>query len=77
MTQNIKLPESRARAIDTGSVRYFNGQPCPAGHLAARYTLSGYCVVCQLIATKAQKVAAKAKRDENPLKSLLGPWGKF
>ncbi|RQO57988.1 hypothetical protein DBR47_14445 [Paucibacter sp. KBW04] len=56
------LPTSRAQATEAGAVRYFNGEPCPAGHIAARYTLSGYCVECQRLATQAQKAAAKAKR---------------
>lgn len=53
---------SRARAIELGQVRYFNGQACPAGHVAERYTLSGYCVTCQRLATRSQKQAAKARR---------------
>lgn len=58
----VDLPTSRAQAIEIGAVRYFNGDPCPAGHVVARYTLSGYCVECQRLATRAQKAAAKAKR---------------
>ena len=58
----VELATSRAKAIELGAVRYFNGEPCRAGHVAARYTLSGYCVECQRQATRAQKAAAKAKR---------------
>lgn len=53
---------TRAEAITAGAVRYFNGRPCAAGHTAERYTLSGYCVVCQRRANQVQKAAAKAKR---------------
>lgn len=56
---------SRARAIELGLVRYFNGQACPAGHVVERYTLSGYCVVCQRLATKSQKQAAKERRAKS------------
>ena len=56
------LPRSRSAAIEAGSVRYFTGDPCPAGHLAARYTLGGYCVVCQRAATRANRRAAKDRR---------------
>ena len=58
----VDLPTSRAQATELGAVRYFNGEACPACHVAARYTLSGYCVECQRQATRAQKAAAKAKR---------------
>lgn len=56
---------SRARAIELGLVRYFNGQACPARHVVERYTLSGYCVACQRLATKSQKQAAKARRAKS------------
>ena len=59
---DVDLPTSRAVAVERGAVRYFSGQPCPTGHVAARYTLSGYCVQCQLIATRRGKQAAKARR---------------
>lgn len=45
--------------LPIGSLRL---SPCPGGHVAARYTLSGYCVECQRRATREQKAAAKAKR---------------
>ncbi len=57
-----EVPTTRAAAIERGAIRYFNGEPCPAGHVADRYTLSGYCVECQRQATRAQKAAARAKR---------------
>lgn len=57
-----EIPSTRARAIELGAVRYFNGHSCPSGHVVARYTLSGFCVECQRLATRAQKAAAKARR---------------
>lgn len=62
MTERPAIPSSRAEAVERGAVRYFNGAPCPAGHVAERYTLSGYCCTCQLKATRDQKAAAKLKR---------------
>lgn len=59
---DVDLPTSRVAAVERGAVRYFSGAPCPAGHTAARYTLSGYCVRCQAIATKNGKQMAKAMR---------------
>lgn len=56
------LPTTRAEATERGAVRYFNGEPCPSGHVAPRYTLGGYCVECQRQASRAQKAAVKAKR---------------
>ncbi len=58
----VDLPKSRADAIKAGSVRYFSGAPCPAGHVAPRYTLGGYCVVCQRETACASKAAAKQRR---------------
>lgn len=60
MTRSVA--PSRAAAVAAGLVRYFNGEPCPHGHVADRYTLNGYCVSCQLDATKRQKQAIKARR---------------
>lgn len=59
---DVDLPASRSQAIEMGSVRYFSGEPCPAGHIGARYALNGYCVECQRLAVRANRAAAKAKR---------------
>lgn len=40
------LPSSRAEAKRTGKKAYFNGIPCPKGHLSARKMNSGGCVEC-------------------------------
>lgn len=57
----VDVPRSRSAAIQAGVTRYINGRPCPNGHNAARYTLSGYCVLCQRDATRANKAAARAR----------------
>lgn len=57
-----ELPSSRHLAVELGSIRYFTGEKCPNGHIAARYTLSAYCVECQRLKTLAQKAAVKMKR---------------
>jgi len=57
------VPATRADAIARGDVRYATGVPCPHGHNGERYTLSGYCTECQLVATRRQKQAAKARRE--------------
>lgn len=38
---------SRPEAVRRGLSRYFNGQPCPKGHIADRITASRACEVCR------------------------------
>lgn len=38
------LDREEARAI--GAKRFFNGKPCPRGHIAERYVRTPYCCVC-------------------------------
>lgn len=45
----------RADAAAAGKRRYFSGKACPSGHVAERYTLNGYCVVCQQIACRSNR----------------------
>lgn len=47
----------RPEAKKSGAVRYFNGKPCPEGHVAERYTASGTCSLCATI-----------KRNSDPYK---------
>ena len=54
------LPVTREAAIEAGSRRYFNGDPCPAGHVGPRYTLSGGCVECQHEFNRADRKRARA-----------------
>ncbi|TAM07231.1 MAG: hypothetical protein EPN70_03405 [Paraburkholderia sp.] len=58
-----QAPASREEAIERGSRRYFTGTPCPAGHIAERYTLNGYCVECQHEANRQDRERARAKMD--------------
>lgn len=44
MTQII----TRKAAREAGLTRYFNGQPCPKGHVGPRYCSTGGCCQCQL-----------------------------
>ncbi len=37
---------TRAEALERKLKRYFNGKPCPQGHIAERATQSGVCLVC-------------------------------
>lgn len=39
--------KTRAQAIEAGDIRFYNGKPCPKGHLAERFTTGGNCVECQ------------------------------
>lgn len=56
------MPASREDAIALGSKRYFNGRACPAGHVEPRYTLNGYCVECQRLATRAERRRVASQR---------------
>lgn len=51
---------SREAAIKAGARRYLSGEPCPAGHVAERYTLNGYCVECQREKNQADRSRARA-----------------
>jgi hypothetical protein len=41
-----KLPTSREVALLAGASRYFNGVPCPKGHVAPRRVNNGSCITC-------------------------------
>lgn len=62
------IPGSRAAAIAIGARRYFNGEPCPRGHLAARLTSNSTCVVCTKAAVRKwmdanrERVRTKARK---------------
>jgi hypothetical protein len=43
---------TRAQAKASGLTTYFNGKPCPKGHVAQRKTGSGGCVECANASTK-------------------------
>ena len=50
------LPRTRTEAKAQGARKYFTGEPCAHGHIAARY-VKGVCVVCA-----AEEQRAKAKK---------------
>jgi len=52
---------TRTTAKDKGLTRYFNGKPCPNGHVAERMTSNARCVECLKI---------YKKRPDNVLKEL-------
>ena len=41
---------SRSEARMLSCKKYYTGKACVNGHLAARYTGSGHCVICSLVA---------------------------
>jgi 5-methylcytosine-specific restriction endonuclease McrA len=52
----VTRPQARAAGVK----QYFNGKPCPKGHLFQRYTRSGTCIFCEL--SRAQRPYDEAKR---------------
>jgi group I intron endonuclease len=52
------MPRTRTEAKALGAKKYFTGEPCTNGHVAARYT-KGQCVVC---AADEQRARAKQKK---------------
>lgn len=64
-------------AAAAGLVRYFNGRPCPAGHVAERFVSSSSCVVCIGVRRAAwraknpdaDKIAARLYRAADPERS--------
>ena len=41
-----EFPQSRKKAKEIGSTRYFTGKECKHGHVALRYAIGGVCTVC-------------------------------
>lgn len=66
------LPKTRAEAAATGAKRYFNGAPCPRGHVGIRYTTNQSCVDCLLEknGTAAKKAYKQRWYEENKERSL-------
>ena len=56
----MDLPNSRKDARERGINKYFTGEPCSHGHVAARYTDSGTCQECI-----RQNVASSMERSRN------------
>jgi group I intron endonuclease len=55
------LPRTRTEAKRLGAKKYFTGEPCTHGHVAARYT-KGMCVTCA-----AEEQRARSKRSSETL----------
>jgi 5-methylcytosine-specific restriction endonuclease McrA len=51
----------RSVAKAHGRTRYYNGKPCPRGHVGERFVSSGNCVICTDANAKADRAA---NRDE-------------
>jgi hypothetical protein len=48
------LPKSPKEAKELGSKLYFNGRPCPRGHVAPKYTSARKCTACAPIESSAR-----------------------
>lgn len=59
-----ELPRSGAEARAGGISRYFNGKPCPRGHVAARYAKGLDCVECNRILERDRKRKLRATDPE-------------
>lgn len=55
------LPERRRDALSSGIIFYFNGKPCPKGHVAKRYASSGICKECLTAHDKRWKIEHREK----------------
>lgn len=42
--------KTRKQAAEAGEPKYFTGRPCIHGHLGPRYTASGICCACNVVA---------------------------
>ena len=63
LVQYAFQPKERAEAKAAGLTQYFTGRPCLHGHIAARCTSSGGCVVC---ANQQEKKSRKKRLENNP-----------
>ena len=50
----LALPRKRKEAKELGLTHYFNGKPCPKGHINRRFTSSGTCFQCVYESTAKQ-----------------------
>lgn len=46
----------RRHALSLGLTRYFTGKPCSHGHIAERFSSSGYCVECNNLRVGAERL---------------------
>jgi hypothetical protein len=53
-----ELPTSAPEAKALGLPRFFNGKPCPKGHIGPRYAGNGGCAECHKALTRGERVNA-------------------
>jgi hypothetical protein len=61
------LPRTRKEALAANLKHYFNGKPCPKGHLGARFASSGGCFECVYQSTARQSKRKLAAQKEKVL----------
>lgn len=52
-------PKSRQEAKELGVKQYWNGAPCPQGHIAERHTINGQCAECGRINARKYQEARR------------------
>ena len=60
----LALPRKRKEAKELGLTHYFNGKPCPKGHINRRFTSSGACFQCVYESTAKQSKERLAERRQ-------------
>tara|TARA_B100001057_G_scaffold133155_1_gene132593 strand:- start:338 stop:772 length:435 start_codon:yes stop_codon:yes gene_type:complete len=64
----LKRREAKAKGLKT----YFNGKPCPHGHLSEKYTCDGKCLRCCQIRYEKSSPVPYNKRRNSILKTKFG-----
>jgi hypothetical protein len=65
----IELPNTRTKALEARSTKYFTGKPCPYGHVTYRYTKSAACKDCS-----SPKLAAYLKKVKETQPERFKNW---
>ena len=65
------LPQSRAAAAEADSALFFNGKPCPKGHVSARRTSTGSCELCLQANTLRQTARRREQRAKEIAEMIL------
>ena len=60
----LSLPRKRKEAKELGLTHYFNGKPCPKGHINRRFTSTGTCFQCVYESTAKQSKERLAERRQ-------------
>jgi hypothetical protein len=68
----------RKEAKELGLTRYFNGKPCPQGHIDERRTVCGGCVICINTRQATSEVKARklawARANKNKINAKRRDW---